>query len=624
MFLINLLKTAVTLLIVLSIAVSSAYSNESEDHGAVYEFLKTYIKVDGNKFKTTRHAKLHILSPRGDDHADFYAHEGRWTKLKKVSITVSSANGGILYERKKKDITKTCGVSGSSLYSDICNYYSELKAPSYPFTIEYTYETESKTLFELRGAPIQKIVPVDLAQIHLEIDTDIPLRWKVTQLDINPTIQQKGSKVIYDWSAENLSGIDDIEYLPTGYNEPARLVLQADKFKLEDYIYDSNDWNSVGQFYNDLAEEKYFSIESPPPTLDATEQQDSLKSIYEEVISSTRYVAIQIGIGGWQPYSAELTQSRGFGDCKDLSTLLISRLRQAGIKAHPVLVNTRRSQITDPAFPSLSFNHVIAVAIIGTDTIWLDPTCSQCPLNEIPYTDEDIDVLLITDQGSQLVHIPKQKPANNLQTRHTLINIDSERFITFETTIQIAGEYATRLRNQIPRLTGDQELLYYRNLFADSKRKIEITDYEIDNLENINQPLVIKLTGHCTRRADQINNQMFCKPMFLDHPSSYENTGMKHRTLPINMYYPDRLEHHLTIQWDSSLNINSVDLPPNIELTSSFGLLSFEATENSSGVRIDYVKEYNDYQIDTDQLDEFREFQSVLKEITRQYVTFEQ
>lgn len=599
-------------------------SSEAEDNGAVYEFLKTSIIVDGNKFKTTRQAKLHILNARGEEHAQFSAWEGRWTKLKKVAITVSNANGQILYQRKKKDLVKTCGVSGYSLYTDVCYYYAELKAPAYPFTIEYSYETESKSLFELRGAPLQRTIPVDLVEVKLEVNSALPLRWKVTQMKLTPTTRRQGNKILYNWTASDLEGVEDIEYTPTGFNEPAELILRADKFKLDNYALTGGDWSSIGKFYSDLAADRYLPLTDLPPTLPLEEQYDSLKAIYEALISSTRYVAIQIGIGGWQPYEAELTRSRGFGDCKDLSTLLISRLRQSGIKAYPILLNTRQSQITDPNFPSLSFNHLITAAMIGTDTIWLDPTCDKCPLYEIPYSDEDLNVLLITDHGSRLVHIPAQAPANNLQTRKTLINIASDRTITFETSIQIIGEYATRLRSRIPRLTADETRLFYRNLFADSKRKFVITSHEVENLEDINQPLIITLTGKCTRRADLIKNHIYCKPMFLDRPRSYENTAMKDRTLPINLYYPKKLTHEITIQWDDNLGVNNVKLPPDIEFTSEIGSLSFASDFDSLGVHIEYEKEFKAYQVEYEELEKFREFQATLKEIAGQYLTLKQ
>lgn len=621
----SICRLNIALFILLAFVVARpTLSDDAEDKGAVYEFLKTSIKINGNKFKTTRRARLQILNARGEEHARFYAWEGRWTKLKNVSITVSSAGGNVLYQRNKNDLTKTCGVSGYDLYSDVCHYYAELKAPAYPFTIEYSYETQSQSLFELRGASLQQEIPVDLAEVRLEVDSDLPLRWKVTQTNLRPTVKHDGNKIEYLWSAVNLEGLDDIEYVPTGYNEPTRLILRVDKFKLEDYSFDGGDWSSVGKFYSDLAADRYFPIQNLPPTLEIDQQYASLRTIYEDLIGSTRYVAIQIGIGGWQPYSAELTQSRGFGDCKDLTTLLISRLRQTGIDAYPALLNTRSNQITDPDFPSLAFDHVIAAAMIGTDTIWLDPTCDLCPLYEIPYTDEDIDVLLMTDQGSRLTHIPKQSPEKNLETRKTLIKIGSDRSVTFETTIQIIGEYATRLRYRISRLTTDETKLFYRDLFADSKRKFGITSYNIENLEEINQPLIIKLTGRRSRRADKIKDQIYCQPMFLDQPGSYENTSMKNRTLPINMYYPDRLEHQITIQWDPNLNISSVASPPDIHLISSFGSLSFVTEADSLDVTIKYEKEYNDYQIETDELDEFREFQMTLKRIAKQYVTLKQ
>ena len=69
------LKTVLTILFALVVAQPSL-ADDAEEKGAVYEFLKTNIKIDGNKFKTTRQAKLHILNARGEEQAEFYAALG--------------------------------------------------------------------------------------------------------------------------------------------------------------------------------------------------------------------------------------------------------------------------------------------------------------------------------------------------------------------------------------------------------------------------------------------------------------------------------------------------------------------------------------------------------------------
>lgn len=230
---------------------------------------------------------------------------------------------------------------------------------------------------------------------------------------------------------------------------------------------------------------------------------------------------------------------------------------------------------------------------------------------------------MITDTGGVLTRTPAQLPVNNLEKRTTRITISDHLRLDFVTRIEITGERAKRLRYRIPFLTTDQEKIFYRDLFADTKRKLSIDSYEIENLDDINQPLIITLTGHCSRPVDKIKNQLYCKPMFLDQPVSFENAPMKERVLPLNLYYPDRLEHQISITWDSALPVDSVVIPDDTSFSGSFGSLSFASLADSNSVQIEYQKEYSAYEVGADQLGQFTEFQAVLKGIAASYFTLE-
>src|SRR5260370_17286965 len=71
-----------------------------------------------------------------------------------------------------------------------------------------------------------------------------------------------------------------------------------------------------------------------------------------------RYVAIEVGIGGYQPHPADAIFHNRYGDCKDKVTLLSTMLHEIGIESYYVLVDDRRG-IVIPDVPSPAGNHVI-------------------------------------------------------------------------------------------------------------------------------------------------------------------------------------------------------------------------------------------------------------------------
>ena len=110
-----------------------------------------------------------VINARGDDYADISVRETSFVKVKKVTAEVFDADGKRLYKREKKDLLKSCGFGGYSLYEDDCNFYGELTAPRYPYSVEISIEYESSSLAFWRSATLQHFIPVNRASYALTV-----------------------------------------------------------------------------------------------------------------------------------------------------------------------------------------------------------------------------------------------------------------------------------------------------------------------------------------------------------------------------------------------------------------------------------------------------------------------
>lgn len=95
------------------------------------------------------------------------------------------------------------------------------------------------------------------------------------------------------------------------------------------------------------------------------------------VEDKTRYMFLGMNDGGYKPALADETWSRRFGDCKGKTVLLLAILRELGVEAEPVLVQTAGADGLDERAPSAAlFNHVLVRARIDGKSYWLDGTRS--------------------------------------------------------------------------------------------------------------------------------------------------------------------------------------------------------------------------------------------------------
>ena len=91
-----------------------------------------------------------------------------------------------------------------------------------------------------------------------------------------------------------------------------------------------------------------------------TDERAKIRAVYDLVVRKTRYVGLEFGIHGYQPYATTQVFARKFGDCKDKASLLVVMLREVGVDASLVLARTRRGGDLDPEPASLApFDHAI-------------------------------------------------------------------------------------------------------------------------------------------------------------------------------------------------------------------------------------------------------------------------
>ncbi len=129
--------------------------------------------------------------------------------------------------------------------------------------------------------------------------------------------------------------------------------------------------------------------------------------------------------GGYKPRElAEVIHSK-YGDCKDLSTMVVAWLRQLGIEAHVALIYRGENpygQIPDYKLPALNhFNHAIVYAKLDGSDFWLDPTNSVVSLDA--YADIAGRPAWIMSDQPHFGRVPEAKPEQYRETANYLYDI---------------------------------------------------------------------------------------------------------------------------------------------------------------------------------------------------------
>lgn len=303
---------------------------------------------------------------------------------------------------------------GSSLYEDSRRKIVDFEVDSYPCTIEYEYELtyESAIYMQPWSFIDYENVSVLFSGIQVVVPKNLALRYKTFGQNIIMDSIRVDDNDIYTWMAADLKMNRYIPYLKNDVLMPPHVIFGLSEFKIKEYTGTTDSWKNFGKWITQMnkgrdilpqtAKEQITNI-----TKSAKTNEEKIELIYKHLQNTTRYVSVQIGIGGYQTIEAAEVYKNGYGDCKALSNYMKAMLDVVGIKSYYTLVKSGVG-IPDilPDLPINQFDHVILCVPNANDTIWLECTDQTQPFNYLGNFTDNRHVLLIKDDGGELVSTP--------------------------------------------------------------------------------------------------------------------------------------------------------------------------------------------------------------------------
>lgn len=328
---------------------------------------------------------------------------------------------------KASEIKDYSSVSDFSIYEDDRFKYLEVNHSSYPYTLEYEYEMNLKGMqfASFRDWYIQNFYQsVEYSKYQLEIPKDQAFHYKALNFDGEPQITEDKGKLIYLWEVKNLPAKVRELYGPKRFDVLPILWLSPGEFRIGQYEGTMSSWDEYGKFMNQLI----VGRDELPPALAAEVQalvanangdQEKIAILYKYLQENMRYVSVQLGIGGWQPFDASYVSEKKYGDCKALSNFMKAMLKAVDIESYPVLISTGELnyEITED-FTTPSFNHMV-LHVPGQD-YWLECTSPNYPPNYLGNGNSNRNVMLVTPEGGKVVKTPKLRAEDN-QNNHKAV-----------------------------------------------------------------------------------------------------------------------------------------------------------------------------------------------------------
>lgn len=606
--------------------------NYPEDTDAVVLLDERLVTVSpGGEVRSTHRKAFKILRPAGREKGTLYVYfdsQTQITSLKAWGITAA----GEEFEAKKGDAV-TAGYS-EELYSN--THYLVLQIPGAQLgsVVGYEYQQLERPFVLQAMWGFQDEIPVRYARFVLEL----PSSWTyaATWRNREPVKPQPTGDNRWTWALNDIEPVRSEPEMPTWGAVAAQFEVS---FSRKDPAGQNNgSWAEIGRWYAQTTKGRR---EITPAIRDKagemvraiTDPIEKIGRLASYVQHSIRYVAIEIGIGGYQPHAAPEVFVSGYGDCKDKATLLSAMLHEVGIDSYYVLINNKRDYLA-PDFPSmLGFNHVI-LAIRVPDSagplgmmpilqheklgrlLLFDPTDGSTPLGYLPPSLQASHGLLVTDSDGELIRTPLLPPSANRILRTAKLTLDTSGALKGTVEEVRSGPFATELRESLLNLPAKQRQTVLQGILTELIDGAVLTGARISALHDSGPSMNVSYDMTVPAYAQHTGNLFLLRSCVLGHKGSSLLEG-KPRKQPI--VFPNAVSESDVLEISLPVEYSIDEVPRTVKYEYPFATYNSETTASDHELKYTRTYERNDIRIPMEKIGDLKKLYSDIADDERAY-----
>jgi hypothetical protein len=575
-----------------------------------------------NKAVLRVHRIFRIFDQRGKDYGKHAVRTNKFKKVDKIKAQMRRPDGTLIKELKKRDVVEQSPFAHYVRYADDRIKYFELSTTSFPYTVEYSYEVKYESLFFWPDWRPQMEIPVKLSVYKLTVPEDFGFRMRPRNLEIDPVEERVKGRRQLIFELSDVPPFESEEKMPPEEDHLMAVLFAPVEFDLGGYKGSTDSWEAFGKWYASLARGQYELSPLYRGTIkEAIKNCDSArgkaKALYQLLQSKTHYVAIELGIGGFQPRDAQSVLSTGYGDCKDLTTFLIAMLNVAGVKAYPALILTQDRGTVIRDFPSSQFNHVITCVPLEKDTLWLDCTLNYCPFGELPGEVEGCRALVVMEDTALLSITPVSSEQENrfFSSIHAILEPDGS--LEIRGTLEATGNFEADYRGLLNECTPSEQRKWLGWSIGRYAPNYTLSSCDFESVSNPDAPLTVGFSAGLIKYPTRTGDELLINLNLLRRVDAEEVLKDEGRQYPVDNEFAFIEEYELALDLPEGLTVKAI--PDDEDIALPFG--SFQTRYSLDGNRLTYTRSRSI----TERLirpEDFGEYQKLLNKIYRSDCSF--
>lgn len=534
-----------------------------------------------------------VLNRDGNRYATNQIHYDNETKIKNLDVYVYDNLGAEIEHIKKKDFKDVSAADGFSLYTDARLLVHRYTPTGYPYTISLSYEIETSDTGFFPPWYFLSNYLVSVVKSHYSIAYDKPqLKPEIKEYNLEKIVVSKQEGVgMITYDASNIVAMKRESLGPAFRDIVPRLKVRLKRFNLKGEKAVVSDWKEMGLWINNSLLKNRDELE--PATIakvkslvsGVSDDLEKAKIIYKYVQDNTRYVSVQIGIGGWKPISAIDVDRVKYGDCKGLSNYTKALLQAVGVPSFYTVIHAGNRQIDfDPEFAVLQGNHAILAIPYEDKYYWIDCTSQVHPFGFVGDFTDNRKALVIKPEGGEIVQTVAYVNEDNYQLTKAEYTLTNEGGISGDAEIKTEGtQYDNRFKLEAK---TEDDILKYCKEYWNNINNLNIDSYSFDNDRDrvvFTEKVALNATNYASISGNRIlfKANSFNKNDFV--PNRYRN-----RKLPFEIQRGFLDEDEFIIHLPIGYGIEAI--PGEKIINTDFGSYKASFEENSDGKTIVYKR----------------------------------
>lgn len=514
-----------------------------------------------------------VLNEKGLESIDAYENYDKKTTVSNIQAIAFDAFGNEIKKIKRKDFRDQSITGGGTVFSDNRVIYLEYVPTHYPFTIVYESEINtSNTAFIPQWFPLNDyLLSIEKSVLNVSYPENLGFRkmefnfpnFKIAKtVDTSTQLSYTATNIVAQKYEDNSPNISEI--FP-------RVMMGLEYFNLEGVDGNAKNWKEYGQWFSDkiltgtdvLPEGTKAKIKTIVG--DETDPIKKAQIVYKYVQEKSRYVGIQVGIGGFKPMLANDVDRLGYGDCKALSNYTRALLNAVDVPSYYTeLYGSKDKKDIRSDFFSIQGNHVILTIPNGNSYVFLECTSQDDPFGFQANFTDDRDVLVIKPDGGEIIRTKKYENKDNVQVNKGKYSLDDNG--KFSGIISMVSEGSQYGKFHIETSPPTEQEAHYKEYWDN------IGNLKINKITLFNNKEKVSFTENMDISADnygKISNgkMIFVVNAYNQYTGSVKRIRNRKTPFEIQRGYYDTDE--ISVSLPASFTIES--LPQNFELNTKFG-----------------------------------------------------